>query len=122
MTLLELTVVILVLLTLITVMFVGVNAWKKGANRTTCILNIRTVQMAVRGYGNINGLEPGQATATPLKDELIGDDKRIAADPDCPGGGAYSFAGNTIPSIGDLYMTCSLSSTLEHAPTAPGSW
>ena len=122
-TLLEISVVIAVLLALITMTFIGVNAWKNGANRTTCILNIRSVQMAVRGYGNINALEPGSTvTGVTLKDEIIGANKRIAVEPDCPGGGAYTFGGNTIPAVGTLYMTCSLAGTLEHAPGDHRSW
>ena len=48
MTLLELTVVILVLLSLISVLFIGARAWKKGSDRAACILNIRNFQQAVR--------------------------------------------------------------------------
>ena len=49
MTLLELTVVILVLLSLISILFIGARAWKKGSDRAGCIMNIRNVQQAVRG-------------------------------------------------------------------------
>lgn len=61
MTLLELTVVILVLLSLIAILFIGARAWKKGSDRAGCILNIRNVQQAVRGYANMN---PGKVIAT----------------------------------------------------------
>ena len=123
MTLLELTVVIMVLLAHIAMMFVGVNAWKNGANRTTCVLNIRTVQMAVRGYANYENLAPGQSvTGVTLEDEIFGPQKRIATEPDCPGGGTYSYGGNTIPALGSLYMTCSLSTSLEHEPENHVSW
>ena len=40
MTLLELTVVILVLLSLISILFVGARAWKKGSDRSANIMNI----------------------------------------------------------------------------------
>ena len=56
MTLLELTVVILVLLSLISILFIGARAWKKGSDRAANILNIRNVQQAVRGHGNMNGI------------------------------------------------------------------
>ena len=56
MTLLELTVVILVLLSLISILFIGARAWKKGSDRSANILNIRNVQQAVRGYANMNGI------------------------------------------------------------------
>jgi len=54
MTLLELTVVILVLLSLISILFIGARAWKKGSDRAGCILNIRNCQQAVRGYLNMH--------------------------------------------------------------------
>ena len=50
MTLLELTVVILVLLSLISILFIGARAWKKGSDRAANILNIRNVQQAVRAH------------------------------------------------------------------------
>ncbi|MEO7099674.1 MAG: prepilin-type N-terminal cleavage/methylation domain-containing protein [Luteolibacter sp.] len=56
MTLLELTVVILVLLSLISILFVGARAWKKGSDRSANILNVRNVQQAVRGHQNTRGL------------------------------------------------------------------
>ena len=59
MTLLELTVVILVLLSLISILFIGARAWKKGSDRAGCILNIRNVQQAVRGYANMNPEKTG---------------------------------------------------------------
>jgi len=54
MTLLELTVVILVLLSLISILFVGARAWKKGSDRAGCIINIRNTQQAVRGFLNMH--------------------------------------------------------------------
>ena len=52
MTLIEITVVILVLLTLIAVLFIGANIYKKGADRAACILNIRNIHQAVRADQN----------------------------------------------------------------------
>ncbi len=56
MTLLELTVVILVLLSLISILFVGARAWKKGSDRSANIMNIRNCQQAMRGEENMKGL------------------------------------------------------------------
>jgi type II secretory pathway pseudopilin PulG len=53
MTLLELTVVILVLLSLISILFVGARAWKKGSDRSANVMNIRNCQQAMRGYQNM---------------------------------------------------------------------
>ena len=53
MTLLELTVVILVLLSLISILFIGARAWKKGSDRAGCIMNIRNVQQGMRSFQNM---------------------------------------------------------------------
>lgn len=63
MTLLELTVVILVLLSLISILFVGARAWKKGSDRSANIMNLRNCQQAMRGHQNMNQLNPGAAFA-----------------------------------------------------------
>src|SRR5271169_5466129 len=62
-TLIELSVVIAVLLLLVGVLFIGITAWKSGANRAACIVNLTSIQKAVRGYENMNGLSTG-ATLT----------------------------------------------------------
>lgn len=59
MTLIEITVVILVLLTLISVLFIGANIYKRGADRAACILNIRNVHQAVRAHQNLNARNVG---------------------------------------------------------------
>jgi len=64
MTLLELTVVILVLLSLISILFVGARAWKKGSDRAANIMNIRNSQQAMRGHQNMRGLNVGDPFTT----------------------------------------------------------
>lgn len=59
MSLLELTAVILVLLTLITILFIGAKAWKRGSDRAICIIHIQDVQKGVRSYSNLYAAEPG---------------------------------------------------------------
>ena len=61
MTLIEITVVILVLLTLIAVLFIGANIYKKGADRAACILNIRNIHQAVRADQNLENRNAGDA-------------------------------------------------------------
>ena len=71
MTLLELTVVILVLLSLISILFVGARAWKKGSDRSANIMNIRNTQQAMRGHENMRGLAAGGAfTETTLAEYM----------------------------------------------------
>ena len=66
MTLIELTVVILVLLSLISILFVGAKAWKVGSDRAANVMNIRNVQQAVRGHAAMNDIPQADATVTPV--------------------------------------------------------
>ena len=114
MTLLELTVVILVLLSLISILFIGARAWKKGSDRAASILQIRNVQQAVRSYANMNGKNVLDAVDPSTGGDIFGPGKFIENNPTDPGathpaGSAYSFTltggGTVIPDIGTLYMT-----------------
>jgi type II secretory pathway pseudopilin PulG len=109
-TLIELSVVIAVLLLLVGVLFIGMSAWKSGANKAACIVNLAGIQKAVRGYEDLNGLLTGD-TLTVATMTSAG---FWAAAPVCPAGGGYT-ATNTVPAQGVAYMTCSLTG---HAPSA----
>ena len=69
-TLIELSVVIAVILLLVGVLFIGVTAWKEGANRAACIVNLSSIQKAVRGYQNMNEKNVGDACVAAT--DLIG--------------------------------------------------
>lgn len=106
MTLLELTVVILVLLSLISILFVGARAWKKGSDRSANIMNIRNVQQAVRGHQNMNNLNEA---ATLASTEIVSADGTTGylKTPQPPGSisaTAYTYLG-TVPAQGVLYVT-----------------
>jgi type II secretory pathway pseudopilin PulG len=118
MTLLELTVVILVLLSLISILFVGARAWKKGSDRAGCIMNIRNVQQAVRGYANMRP----EATSVPLA-TILGADGYLKT-PSCPAGGSYTEHFVTaFPATGALAYTCSKSAAPdEHVPGSYSDW
>jgi prepilin-type N-terminal cleavage/methylation domain-containing protein len=123
MTLIELTVVILVLLSLITILFIGAQAWKRGSNRALCLTQIRQVQVAVRSYANLNNRRTGEdVSPVDLEAELIGTEEWIPRAPVCPGGGNYTVGGSVIPLLGELYMTCSLAVTDEHVPAQYAGW
>src|SRR5258708_39080893 len=82
-TLIELSVVIAVLLLLVGVLFIGITAWKSGANKAACVVNLSSIQKAARGYANMNRLSPGSA-------ELVGTLTTAgfwAPAPVCPAGG-----------------------------------
>ena len=121
MTLIELTVVILVLLSLISILFVGARAWKKGSDRAGCIMNIRNVQQGVRSFQNINGHNAGDTVAG-ARSEIIGRGKFVESTPICPGAGTYRYSDDDLPVVGDLYMTCSLSASDKHVPSTFTDW
>lgn len=135
MTLLELTVVIATLLSLISVLFIGARAWKRGSDKAMCLMNLRQVQVAVRSYQNLHGYNPGgqpdavdgtQDIGQHLLDQdyigpgLYQDTQGLTV---CPGGGDYTRENpNTFPQPGVLYMECSLADTEEHKPADASSW
>jgi hypothetical protein len=125
MTLLEMTVVILVLLGLITTLFFGTQAWKRGSDRAICIINIQNVQKGVRSYSNLYGFEPG-TSAPGLQSQIIGLGRFVEGTPECPGNGSYTYGpvygADTIPPTGELYLECSLKTTGAHIPDDPSSW
>jgi type II secretory pathway pseudopilin PulG len=121
MTLLELTVVILVLLTLISVLFIGANAWKRGSDRTLCIMNLQNVQKGVRSFSNLNGYSAG-ATVAGLQNQVIGLGRFVEKMPECPGDGTYATGGDVIPNIGFLYLNCTLAASDLHQPANPDDW
>jgi len=121
MTLLELTVVILVLLSLISILFIGARAWKKGSDRAGCIMNIRNVQQGVRSYANMNNVNAG-VSVSGLRDKVIASGKFVEKDPNCPGGGAYTDKADLVPVVGVLYMTCSLATDEGHVPGNFSDW
>ncbi|QTN33214.1 hypothetical protein HZ994_13125 [Akkermansiaceae bacterium] len=125
MTLLELTVVILVLLSLISILFVGAQAWKRGSDRTLCIINIQNVQKGVRSFSNMYGYSPGQNVAG-LQMRVVGLGRFVEKTPTCPSSGNYTYGGafgiDTIPPVGELYLGCSLSSSGGHIPSDYADW
>ncbi|HTD14002.1 MAG TPA: type II secretion system protein [Chthoniobacterales bacterium] len=114
-TLIELSVVIAVILLLVSVLFIGISAWKNGANAAACIVNLASMQKAVRGYQNMNQLATSAAApiATLVSQGFFG------AAPSCPGGGTYNGTA-VVPAPGAAYATCSLGTTVSpaHAPSS----
>ncbi|MCX6880024.1 MAG: prepilin-type N-terminal cleavage/methylation domain-containing protein [Verrucomicrobia bacterium] len=122
MTLLELTVVILVLLSLISILFIGARAWKKGSDRAGCILNLRNIQQAVRGDQNMKNKAPGGAVVFA---DIIGATGYITKIPTCPSTSvAYTYAEATkYPAVDTLYAACPNIATLtDHSITDTVGW
>ena len=122
MTLLELTVVILVLLSLISILFIGARAWKKGSDRAANILNIRNVQQAVRAHANVRGL----AISAGLADtEIVGTGKYLNAVTRPNTDISYTYLA-AVPPIGTLYLVAAYASSsdadYEPASTTYAEW
>ena len=133
--LLELTVVIAVLLSLTTVLLLGARAWKNGADRTACIMNIREVQMAVRSYQNLYGYSAGGMPYAEEGTQDIGAHllakgfisgntlSAIQGEEACAGGGHYTCSQpDVFPPVRELYISCSLSGLKEHEPDPEVEW
>ena len=108
-TLIEITLVIAVLLGLISVLFIGVTAYKEGSNRSKCILNISNVQKAVRSYQNLYEKDVADALLTAT---IAGKGKMLETVPTCPSAGTYTF-GTTVPAVGTAYLSCGIA---DHTP------
>jgi type II secretory pathway pseudopilin PulG len=134
-TTLELTVVVSVLLTLAAIMMFGAQAWRRGVDRTSCLLTIRNVQTSVRAYQNLYGYAPGTMPAADrgtqsiiehlmLKGYISEDTHHaVAVAHACPGSGHYRIPQEDVfPLDGELYLSCSLEDTEEHRLTRRGSW
>lgn len=130
MTLIELTVVILVLLALIAVLFVGARAYKRGADKAACIMNLRNVQQACRSYYNLKPKVDASGVATPLAaigDLAAADVQLIGAAPTCPAGGAYTFDNGAAAAdaaqdgVANVFVKCDIADPA-HVPADAKNW
>ena len=129
-TLIEMTVVIVGLLTLISISISVAQAWKGSANRAQCITNLRTFQKGVRSYillnegrdNNITTNSNGTWTLnsiTPLNDFFPVNNETSTIT--CPANGVYDFT-RPIPAIGEVWVSCSLEASRSHIPSNSGNW
>jgi len=118
-TLVEVTLVIALLLSMISILFIGVSAYKKGAHRAKCILNLASVQKAVRSHQNLYALKNGEPLAIT---DIAGAGKLLETTPGCPDpDGSYTF-GTEVPASNNAYATCSLSGSEQHVPVTLSGW
>jgi len=125
MTLIEITVVILVLLTLIAVLFIGANIYKKGADRAACILNIRNIHQAVRADQNLENQNTGDAIVGTILG-VAGSGAYFETVITCPSAGGAHTVATTYPPIGTVGADCATlgDATNKHFPdpTTTASW
>jgi prepilin-type N-terminal cleavage/methylation domain-containing protein len=118
-TLIELSVVIAVILLLVGVLFIGVQAWRDGANKAACLVNISSIQKAVRGYQNMNNMNTGDTLGEALLTTApaAGGAAFFTAMPKCPVGAAAYTPLGTVPGVGQAYAVCTSTSAALHNPT-----
>lgn len=134
-TLLELTVVITILLALISILFVGARAWKRGSDRAGCVLTLRNVQVATRSYQNMYGYNFGGRPFAENGTQDIAEHlftkgyievnlyRQAHGVVPCPADGAYNCPlPDVFPQPGDLYIRCSRGSSDEHQPISHADW
>ena len=114
-TLIELSIVIAVLLLLVGVLFIGITAWKNGANKAACLVNLSSIQKAVRGYENMNNLPIGAACTGA---NIVGPGLFFAAMPKCPTTAVAYVAGTVIPADGVAWTNCVTAGPPTHVLTA----
>jgi type II secretory pathway pseudopilin PulG len=114
-TLIELSIVIAVLLLLVGVLFIGITAWKNGANKAACLVNVSSIQKAVRGYGNMNGIPIGGPCTGA---NIVGPGLFFAAMPKCPSTAVAYVAGTVIPVDGTPWTNCVTAGPPTHVLTA----
>jgi len=119
-TLVELSVVIAVILLLVSVLFIGVTAWKDSANRAACLVNLATLQKAVRGYQNSNIDDPTIQAAGFVSAANLATLGYFGSKPVCPTDGADYLVqnGGAFPPAGGAAFTCPHAAALNHAPSA----
>jgi len=122
-TLIEITLVIAVLLGLISVLFIGVSAYKEGSNRAKCILNISSYQKAVRSYQNLYEIPSAGDDAVYDVADIAGTGKLLETYPTCPSAGTYTPASDgadlSIPGVGTAALTCNYTG---HVPASTVGW
>ncbi|GEM_PF-6762583 len=122
-TLIELTVVIIVMLTLISVLFFLGAGYIKSSNRTVCLTNQSKLQKAMRGYQSLNQLEEASTFQwTSLNDDgYIADATLIY----CPSDKQpyVEAPEGVVPPIGDRVAPCLDSNyATDHTPTELALW
>ncbi len=102
MTLIEISLVIALLLGLISVVFMGIGSYRKGADKAKCKMQLAQVQKAVRAATNFQNLNIGAAFTTT---QAFGPGLALESEPQCPSNGLYTWTG-TIPVVSTPYGNC----------------
>lgn len=118
MTLIEISLVVALLLSLIAILFLGIAAYKKGVDRSKCVVIISSVQKAVRSHANMFEL----ALGADLDGAVIVGPGQYLENAVCPGtGGVALELGDAVPAVGTPYATC-VTPSMDHVPSDTNGW
>jgi len=126
-TLVELTVVITMLFSLISALFVSAKYYKEASDKAACITQISQFQKAVRAYQNLNSLAIGDSISS---SDFYGESMPYSKEVFCPlGGGEYNLL-EEVPSPGVAFATCaeydestgSADKSQAHTPASIAGW
>ncbi|MGJ8661396.1 MAG: type II secretion system protein [Bacteroidota bacterium] len=112
-TLIELTVVIVVILSLISVLFIGATAYRNGASRSACLIKQRAIHQAVLSHMNMNQGDFGLAVnndnglGATVEDQLVGTGLFFPTAPSCPrSSAAYVLTATAYPAVATSAVAC----------------
>ncbi len=101
-TLIEISLVIALLLGLIAVVFMGIGAYRKGADKAKCKIQLAQTQKAIRAHCNFNNLNVGDILVATV---VFGPGLPVEVEPACPSGGTIAWQG-VVPAISTAYGNC----------------
>jgi hypothetical protein len=92
------------------VVFLGLGAYRKGADQAKCRMQLATIQKAVRAYANYNNLAVGDPVPAAAHGSYMD------ALPPCPSDGSLpTVATGLVPAIGSAFATCAVVGPPSHA-------
>lgn len=119
-TLIEISFIIALLLGLLSVVFIGLDSYREGADRATCKMHLAAVQKAVRSHANLNNMKVGD----PLPEATMvfgGTAPVMPVRPVCPGAGLYTWQA-TVPAYGVPYGDCTGTTPVHTLAGTVGEW
>lgn len=135
-TLVEMTVLISVSLSLISVVTTSARTWKRNSDRADCVAVLRNFQTAVRSYQNLYGYSDGMIHVsingyTDITYHLLHKDlitrvqqqQAMGMEPCCSGGTYFRTQPDRFPLPNEPYLNCSLAvAPQQHAPESSADW
>ncbi|RBP36078.1 prepilin-type N-terminal cleavage/methylation domain-containing protein [Roseimicrobium gellanilyticum] len=119
-TLIEISLVISLLVSLLAVIFFGLDVFRQGSDQATCRMQLASVQKAVRSHANLNNMK----FTDPLPEDSVvfgGGSPLLAVKPECPAGGLYTWL-NAVPAIGVPYGDCTGTTPIHTLTGSVADW